>query len=121
MKWPCRMSLGNRDRSTSRTRKPSRASSIAVGAPAQRAPTTITSYVPMWNPFGSCLQGRPFTTDVRRFDGAAIAAHHLVVLVPHDPLASLLAAGTRPNQMHPPKRLSPQAGSGLFPLLARNL
>src|SRR5262245_61973576 len=121
MKWPCRISLGNFPRSTSRTRKPLRASSIAVGAPAQRAPTTITSYVPMWNPVGSGLQGRPFTTDVRRFDGAAIAAHYLGVLLLHDPLASLLAAGTRPNQMQPPKRLSPQAGSGLFPLLARNL
>src|SRR5262245_55762879 len=77
MKWPCRMSLGNFPRSTSRTRKPLRASSIAVGAPAQRAPTTITSYVPMWNLFGLCLRRPAFTTPVGRFRGAAIAACYL--------------------------------------------
>src|ERR1700684_1488126 len=38
------MSLGNVARSTSITRCPARASSIAVGAPAHRAPTTIASY-----------------------------------------------------------------------------
>ena len=38
------LSLGNRARSTSKTRCPWRASNIAVGAPAQRPPTTIASY-----------------------------------------------------------------------------
>jgi hypothetical protein len=44
-----RVSLGNLARSTTKTSYPARASSIAVGEPAQRAPTTITSYpfVPM--------------------------------------------------------------------------
>jgi hypothetical protein len=37
------VSLGNLDLSTTSTRYPRRASSIAVGDPAQRAPTTITS------------------------------------------------------------------------------
>ncbi len=40
-----RMSLGNVLRSTSSTRCPWRASSMAVDAPAHRAPTTITSYI----------------------------------------------------------------------------
>ena len=42
---PCvdRVSLGKRDRSTRATSWPARASSIAVAAPAQRAPTTTTS------------------------------------------------------------------------------
>src|SRR5271156_3404918 len=39
------MSLGNVARSTSSTRWPARASSIAVGAPAHRAPTMIASYM----------------------------------------------------------------------------
>src|SRR5258708_40036297 len=38
------ISLGKVSRSTSRTLCPWRASSIAVGEPAQRAPTTIASY-----------------------------------------------------------------------------
>ena len=37
------VSLGNVARSTARTRWPVRAGSIAVGDPAQRAPTTIAS------------------------------------------------------------------------------
>src|SRR5215469_32898 len=40
------VSLGNEARSTASTRSPCRASSIAVAAPATRAPTTITSYRP---------------------------------------------------------------------------
>src|SRR5262245_20474461 len=40
------VSLGNETRSTTSTRSPCRASSIAVAAPATRAPTTITSYRP---------------------------------------------------------------------------
>ena len=40
-----RRSLGNVLRSTSSTRCPLRASSMAVDAPAHRAPTTITSYI----------------------------------------------------------------------------
>src|SRR6516225_5824447 len=40
------VSLGNETRSTASTRSPCRASSIAVAAPATRAPTTITSYRP---------------------------------------------------------------------------
>src|SRR4029078_9268011 len=43
--WVEIVSLGNVARSTSRTRYPFRASSIAVGEPAQREPTTITSLV----------------------------------------------------------------------------
>ena len=39
------VSLGNVALSTSRTRRPARARSIARGDPAQRDPTTITSYV----------------------------------------------------------------------------
>src|SRR5215472_18873856 len=39
------MSLGNTERSTSSTLYPLRASSRATGEPAQRAPTTITSYI----------------------------------------------------------------------------
>jgi hypothetical protein len=39
-----RVSLPTVARSTSSTRCPACASSIAVGAPAHRAPTTITSY-----------------------------------------------------------------------------
>src|SRR5262245_29452544 len=40
------VSEGNETRSTASTRSPCRASSIAVAAPATRAPTTITSYQP---------------------------------------------------------------------------
>src|SRR5215472_8976026 len=40
------VSQGNEARSTASTRSPCRASSIAVAAPATRAPTTITSYRP---------------------------------------------------------------------------
>jgi hypothetical protein len=39
------VSLGNVALSTSNTFKPRRASSMAVGDPAQRAPTTIASYI----------------------------------------------------------------------------
>src|SRR3954468_20485199 len=42
--WVESVSLGKVARSTSSTRWPARASSIAVGEPAQRAPTTIASY-----------------------------------------------------------------------------
>ena len=45
MKWVDSVSLGSSARSTSSTRWPARASSIAVGEPAQRAPTTIASYI----------------------------------------------------------------------------
>ena len=41
--WVDTVSLGKVARSTTRTRYPLRASSIAVGEPAQRAPTTIAS------------------------------------------------------------------------------
>src|SRR6266700_5605601 len=40
------VSCGNETRSTASTRRPCRASSIAVVAPATRAPTTMTSYRP---------------------------------------------------------------------------
>src|SRR5215469_649514 len=40
------VSLGNEARSTASTRRPRRASSIAVLAPATRVPTTMTSYRP---------------------------------------------------------------------------
>ena len=43
MKWVETVSLGKVARSTTSTRWPFRASSIAVGEPAHRAPTTITS------------------------------------------------------------------------------
>src|SRR5688572_2562552 len=42
-RWVDTVSLGKVARSTKRTRYPLRASSIAVGEPAQRAPTTIAS------------------------------------------------------------------------------
>src|SRR5262245_8682359 len=45
MKWPSGMTLGKAARSTSSTLQPFRARSIAVGAPAQRAPMTITSCI----------------------------------------------------------------------------
>ena len=45
MVWPDRTSLGNEARSTTRTRRPRRASSMAVGAPAQRLPMTMASYM----------------------------------------------------------------------------
>jgi hypothetical protein len=41
--WVYTVSLGNVARSTARTRYPRRASNIASGEPAQRAPTTIAS------------------------------------------------------------------------------
>lgn len=43
--WVESESLGNVARSTSSTLWPARASSMAVGAPAHRAPTTIASYI----------------------------------------------------------------------------
>src|SRR6185437_6378714 len=43
--WVDRVSLGNVARSTTSTFRPRRASSIAVEAPATRAPTMITSYI----------------------------------------------------------------------------
>src|SRR5207248_9136069 len=45
MTWVDIVSLGNVALSTSNTVYPLRASNIAVGDPAQRAPTTITSYI----------------------------------------------------------------------------
>ena len=44
MTWVDIVSLGNVALSISNTRWPARASSIAVGDPPHRAPTTITSY-----------------------------------------------------------------------------
>src|SRR5271154_873448 len=44
-KWVDMVSLGNEARSTRATRCPARASSMASGAPAHRAPTTMTSYI----------------------------------------------------------------------------
>src|SRR5215204_1805115 len=44
MKWVDIVSLGKAARSRSKTLYPLRASSMAVGEPAQRAPTTMTSY-----------------------------------------------------------------------------
>src|SRR5262245_44326994 len=43
-KWVDTVSLGKVARSTNRTRHPRRASTMAVGAPAHRAPITIASY-----------------------------------------------------------------------------
>jgi hypothetical protein len=43
IRWVETVSLGNVARSTTRTRYPRRASSIATGEPAQRAPTTMAS------------------------------------------------------------------------------
>ena len=45
MVWPERTSLGKVARSTTSTRRPGRASSMAVGAPAQRLPMTMASYM----------------------------------------------------------------------------
>ena len=55
------VSLGNVALSTSSTRYPLRASSIAVGDPAQRAPTTIASY------------SLPIAASVRFADDASVA------------------------------------------------
>ena len=44
-KWVDMVSLGNDARSARATRCPARASSMANGAPAHRAPTTMTSYI----------------------------------------------------------------------------
>src|SRR6266498_4892180 len=54
------VSLGNDTRSTASTRSPCRASSIAVAAPATRAPTTITSYRPA--PIAASLHLNPYAT-----------------------------------------------------------
>src|SRR5919201_6410633 len=64
MRWVDKVSLGNPARSTTRTRYPLRASSMAVGDPAQRAPTTIASY----SADMVCLpcSGRPGHDDVIR-------------------------------------------------------
>src|ERR671912_665755 len=42
--WVETVSLGNSSRSRSSTRRPARASTVAVAEPAHRAPTTMTSY-----------------------------------------------------------------------------
>src|SRR5262249_15160390 len=71
MKCPCGRLLGKVARSTSRTRRPCRARSIAVGAPAQRAPFTMTSYtstsvlvlVPL---VGASLRARPSPSCIGR-------------------------------------------------------
>src|ERR671916_1891592 len=44
MRWVDIVSLGKEARSRSKTRWPPRESSMAVGEPAQRAPTTMASY-----------------------------------------------------------------------------
>src|SRR6516165_6332202 len=54
------VSRGNETRSTASTRNPCRASSIAVAAPATRAPTTITSYRPA--PIAASLPPFPYGT-----------------------------------------------------------
>src|SRR5690348_4127049 len=61
------VSQGNETRSTASTRSPCRASSIAVAAPATRAPTTITSYRPA--PIAATLLSRfhtlPYGASIR--------------------------------------------------------
>src|SRR5258708_37150800 len=54
------VSLGNETRSTASTRSPCLASSIAVAAPATRAPTTITSYRPA--PIAASFRQPPYAT-----------------------------------------------------------
>ena len=61
------MSLGNLARSTNSTLRPLRPSSMAVDAPAQRAPTTMTSYVPLMSVFAGLTRR---IGKVLRFDHA---------------------------------------------------
>ena len=61
------VSLGNSSRSTSRTRQPARASTVATVAPAQRAPTTIGVVLPVLRcVLRSCPHGRPSLSDCSR-------------------------------------------------------
>src|SRR6266498_3069374 len=68
------VSLGNVARSTTRTRYPFRANSMAVGEPAQRSPTTIASYdvlvlaSPRWT--------QPLSLHVDSHSGRVILMHH---------------------------------------------
>jgi hypothetical protein len=68
--WVEIVSLGNVARSTSSTRYPFRANSIAVGDPAHRAPTTIASNYAMVPPPGPVHPGDPASMKlpVRRID-----------------------------------------------------
>src|SRR4051812_41553369 len=65
--WVETVSLGKVPRSSSRTRYPFRASSMAVGAPATRAPITIASYTSP-SLYGELLFGAPTPDLVDRFD-----------------------------------------------------
>src|SRR5579864_3273270 len=60
-KWVDSVSLGNSARSTSATRQPRCARSIASDAPAQRAPTMATSYMPPADRYRSILQRDAWT------------------------------------------------------------
>src|SRR5262249_18829496 len=79
------VSLGNETRSTTSTRSPRRASSIAVAAPATRAPTTITSYRPA--PIAASIH--------RQLPYAAVWKFHTV------PYSHGGAKGKRPAAAHP--------------------
>src|SRR5215475_13920520 len=78
------VSRGNETRSTARTRSPCRASSIAVAAPATRAPTTITSYRPA-----------PITVSPLPFPYAAVWYFHTI------PYSHGGAERKRPAAAHP--------------------
>src|SRR5689334_5810653 len=60
------MSLGNTARSTSSTRCPLRASSIAVDAPPHRAPITIASYMDPPRPYSATAVVHPTHVRCRR-------------------------------------------------------
>src|SRR5260221_12197575 len=74
----------NEPRPTASTRSPCRASSIAVAAPATRAPTTITSYRPA-----------PIAASFRQPPYAAVWKLHTV------PYSHGGAEGKRPAAAHP--------------------
>src|ERR1700730_8456715 len=82
------VSLGNAARSTSATRWPRRARSVATEAPAQRAPTTTTSYIlsqPKTAALPDRLSGRE-RFDVGRSEGiAADPPVSTLDLLNHDP------------------------------------
>src|SRR5258708_35253848 len=78
------VSLGNETRSTASTRSPCLASSIAVAAPATRAPTTITSYRPA-----------PIAASFRQPPYAAVWGLHTV------PYSHGRAESKRPAAAHP--------------------
>src|SRR4051794_30049126 len=104
MAWPLTVSLGKLARSSSRTCAPARARSIAVGAPAQRAPTTIASYVAVeeaMRPLSRTTRPRPMQS--RQLRPANLLACQSA---PHRPPATGAVAGAgrrQPVAAHAPQ------------------